>query len=249
MSFEERIRKASETSKSRIVLALDPEDPDRQKLMQRSIDTLAKASEYICGLKINRQLVLSLGLRNGVDSIVQMAHELSIPTIMDAKLNDVGHTNEFMARSYMDAGFDAIIASPVVGWEGGMDSVFKLAASRGKALIMLTYMSNPGAEIFYSMKSARHGEAPKAVFEIFTELATEWKAHGLIVGATKPEIIRRVRELAGPRMAIYSPGIGPQGGDPKQAIEAGADYLIVGRAIYDAADPAAAAKRIRELTD
>lgn len=248
MSFEERIRKASERNKSRIVLALDPEDPDREKLFRRSIDVMHKASKYICALKINRQLVLALGLRNGVDSIVQMAHELSLPTIMDAKLNDVGHTNEFMARSYMDAGFDAIIVSPVVGWEGGLDSVFKLATSRGKALIMLTYMSNPGADTFYSMKRARDGEAPRAVFELFTELAVKWNAHGLIVGATKPETISRVRELAGPKMAIYSPGIGPQGGDPRAAVEAGSDYLIVGRAIYDATDPADAAERYRDLT-
>lgn len=248
MSFEERIRKASDANKSRIVLALDPEDPDREKLTKRSKDILAEASKYICAVKINRQLVLALGLWHGVDSIVQMAHELSLPTIMDAKLNDVGHTNEFMARSYMDAGFGAIIVSPVVGWEGGLDSVFRLAMSRGRALILLTYMSNPGAEDFYSMKAARTNEIPRPVFEWFTELAVERKAHGLIVGATRPEIIKRVRELAGPGLAIYSPGIGAQGGNPKAALEAGSNYLIVGRAIYDAADPADAAKHYRDLT-
>ena len=248
MSFEERIQKASDRNKSRIVLALDLEDPNREKLMRKSKDILAKASKYICAVKINRQLVLALGLWHGVDSIVRMAHDLSLPAIMDAKINDVGHTNEFMARSYMDAGFDAIIVSPIVGWKGGLDSVFRLAMSRGRALILLTYMSNPGAEDFYSMKAARTDETPRPIFEWLTELALEWKAHGLIVGATKPEIIKRVRELTGPAMAIYSPGIGAQSGNPRAALEAGSNYLIVGRAIYDAADPAEAAKRNRDLT-
>lgn len=247
MRFGEEIRKASEANESRIVLALDLEDTDRERLARRSVEVLRAASEYICAVKINRQLVLSLGLWNGVDSIVRTAHELSLPTIMDAKLNDVGHTNEFMGRSYMDAGFDAIIASPVVGWEGGLDSVFKLAQSRDKALIMLTYMSHPGAATFYSMKASTDDQPSRPVFELFTELAVEWKAHGLIVGAPRPGIIRRARELAGPGMAIYSPGIGIQGGDAKAAVKAGSDYLIVGRAIINAAKPADAAKNFREL--
>lgn len=193
MPFEEEIRKVSEANGSRIVLALDLEDSNRDVLVRGSVDVLRETSKYVCAVKINRQLVLSLGLWNGVDSIVRVAHELSLPTIMDAKLNDVGHTNEFMARSYMDAGFDAIIASPVVGWEGGMDSVFKLAAVRDKGLIMLTYMSNPGAEAFYSMITAPSNESARPVFELFTELGMKWKAQGLIVGAPRPAIIRRVR--------------------------------------------------------
>lgn len=98
MSFEDKIRTASDANKSKIVLALDLEDSNRNTLLRRSSETLQKVSKYICAVKVNRQLVLSLGLRDGVDAIVRMAHELSLPTIMDAKLNDVGHTNEFMMR-------------------------------------------------------------------------------------------------------------------------------------------------------
>jgi len=212
------------------------------------MNTLREASQHVCAVKINRQLVLALGLWGGVDLIVKAAHELSLPAIMDAKLNDVGHTNEFMARSYMDAGFDALIASPITGWEGGMDSVFKLADSRDKALIMLTYMSNPGAQTFYSLRASGSNEPARPMFEIFIEMACEWKAYGLIVGATRPEIIRRTRELAGRNVAIFSPGVGAQGGDPRIAMGAGSDYLIVGRAIYEASDPKTAAREYSELT-
>ncbi len=241
MFFEERVRKAAEANKSRIVLALDLEDPDKERLVAKSKDILGKVSKLICAVKINRQLVLSLALRNGVDSIIESAHELSLPTIMDAKLNDVGHTNEFMARSYFDIGFDAIIASPVAGWENGLDGVFGLANSRGRAIILLVYMSNPGAEAFYSLNASRASEKPRPLFELLTEMAVQWKAHGVIVGATKPEMITHVRQLAGPKLAIYSPGVGAQGGDAKKALDAGSTYLIVGRSIYNADDPEKAA--------
>lgn len=248
MPFREMIREASARNKSKIVLALDLEDSDREKLLRKSRDVLQMASKDICAVKINRQLVLALGLWNGVDSLVSAAHELSLPAIMDAKLNDVGHTNLFMARSYMEAGFDALIASPIVGWEGGMEPVFTLANSRDKGLILLIYMSHPGAETFYSMKASVRDQPSRPIFEMLVDLAVEWKADGMIVGATRPEIIKRVRTIAGREIAIFSPGVGAQGGEPRASIHAGADYLIVGRAIYDAQDVEHAAKQYREMT-
>jgi orotidine-5'-phosphate decarboxylase len=248
VSFEEKIRKAAEVNKSRTVLALDLEGREPRQLGVKSKELLQKVSKYVCAVKINRQLVMSLGMPGGVESIVRLAHDLSLPTIMDAKLNDVGHTNEFIARSYFDIGFDAIIASPVAGWENGLDTVFAQANSRGRAVIILVYMSNPGAEAFYSLVGAHGGEAPKPVFELLAERAVQWKAHGVVVAATRPEIISRVRLLVGSEVAIYSPGVGAQGGDAKKALDAGSDYLIVGRSIYSASDPAKAAMDFRDLT-
>jgi orotidine-5'-phosphate decarboxylase len=248
VSFEAMIRKASDERDSRIVLALDLENPDVSRLISSSQEVLRKASPYICAVKINRQLVLALGLRNGVDQLVEAAHQLSLPVIIDAKLNDVGHTNQFMMRAYMETGFDAIIASPVVGWGNGLEPVFKLADANGKGVILLVYMSNPGAEEFYSFVVKSSDGKMRPVFELFAEKAVEWKAHGAIVGATKPEIIARVRELVGQSLRIYSPGVGVQGGDARRAIDAGANYLIVGRAIYNSADPAEAARECQEAT-
>jgi orotidine-5'-phosphate decarboxylase len=247
VSFEEKIRDASEANKSKIVLALDLEDPNRNSLLRKSREMLRKVGKYICAVKINRQLVLALGLHEGVDTIVEMAHELSLPTIMDAKLNDVGHTNEFMTRSYADAGFDGVIASPIAGWEGGLDSVFQSAHSRGKGVILLLYMSNPGAETLYSLQAIMENGKARPMFELFAEMAVQWRANGVIVGATRPEIVTRVRDLIGPNIAIFSPGIGAQGGDPRRALVAGSDYLIVGRSIYSQSDPSEAAKSYRDL--
>lgn len=248
MSFTAKVQEAAERNRTKIVLALDLEGPEPQQLAIQCEDIVRRVCKYICALKINRQLVLALGLRGGVESIVKLAHDFSLPTIMDAKLNDVGHTNEFMARSYFDAGFDAIIASPLVGWKNGLDTVFSQARSRGRAIILLTYMSNPGAEAFYSMLGALDNASPKPVFELLSQMAVEWKANGVIVGATNPRVISRVRQLVGPDLAIYSPGVGAQGGNPREALAAGSTYLIVGRAIYTAADPEKAAAEYQGLT-
>jgi len=244
VSFDEMITAAASRNKTRTVLALDLEDPDPARLVEKSQAIVRDVANLICAVKINRQLILSLGLTTVADSVLKLANDLSLPTIMDAKLNDVGHTNEFMARTYFDSGFDAIIASPVAGWENGLDGVFKAANARGKGVLLLTYASNPGADAFYSL-IGKHGSEEKPVFEILTELALEWKAHGVIVGATKPRVISRVRELIGAELPIYCPGVGTQGGDAKEALNAGATYLIVGRTIYAADNPKEAAKSVQ----
>ena len=245
MSFEDRILRAAEKNKSRTVLALDLEDTDASRLVSRGRDVIRDVAGLICAVKINRQLVMALGLGAVRDSIIRLANDFSLPTIMDAKLNDVGHTNGFMARTYFDMGFDAVIASPIAGWENGLDTVFEAAKSRNKGVILLTYMSNPGAEAFYSLAVRQTDGHGKPVFEILTDLAVQWKAQGVIVGATQPAVISRVRRIAGPNLPIYSPGVGAQGGDPNAALDAGSTYLIVGRSIYNSSDPVKAAMEFR----
>ena len=244
MNFEEKILTAASRNQSRTVLALDLEDPDPTRLLRKSLDVVRNVKGVICAIKINRQLILGLGLRAVADSILKLASDSDLPTIMDAKLNDVGHTNEFMAHTYFDSGFDAIIASPVAGWKNGLDKVFEIARSKGKGVLLLTYMSNPGAEAFYSLMVAQGG-AERPVFEVLTQLALEWKAHGVIVGGTRPQIVSRVRRLVGPNLPIYSPGVGVQGGSGVTAVEAGSTYIIVGRAIYASPDPKGAAMVFR----
>lgn len=224
------------------MLALDLELPEKSALLNQSLRIIEEVREQICAVKINRQLVLALGLRD-ISQIISKAHEYSLPTIMDAKLNDVAHTNEFMMRAFIKTGFDAVIASPISGWEGGLDSVFSIAREHGKGVILLIYMSNPGAEQFYTSKI----NDSKFMFEYFTELSLQWKAQGLVVAGTRPDRIRRVREIVGSGMAIYAPGIGAQGGDARKASEAGASYLIVGRTIYSSNDPAESANKINRM--
>jgi len=84
------------------VLALDlpPDQPNR--LLSKSIETLKMVHPYICAVKLNRQLVLPLGLSNGVQKIVGWVHDRGLPVLMDCKVNDVGYTNRTIAEHYLE---------------------------------------------------------------------------------------------------------------------------------------------------
>ena len=250
MLFSELIEKRAHEKCSRIVLALDLETRQRRMLLNKSLRTLRAVKDYICAVKVNRQLLLPLGLYGGVQTLVSEAHRLRIPAIMDAKLNDVGHTNEAIARHYFNAGFDAIIASPFIGWKGGLEPVFNLSRKMSRGILLLTYMSHEGATEGYGQRVIDPSTGKEAYqFEIFAKKAVDWNADGIIVGATQPERIADVRRLVGERLPIYSPGVGVQGGDASRSLNAGATYLIVGRSVFSSRNPKCAAEEIRNVAN
>ncbi len=241
--FTTLIREAAERRASKIVLALDLIVQDRTDLLIKSLQTLEALAPYICAVKINRHLVLPLGVYPSVERLVRVAHDLEIPVIMDCKLNDIGATNREIARHYFEAGFDALTANPFIGWEDGLEPVFTLARPLGKGVILLVYMSHRGAGDGYGqMVVASRTGRTRRQYVVFAEKAVEWGADGVVVGATYPEKIREVSQVLQNRIPIYAPGIGVQGGALNAIIEAGASYFIVGRSILLAPDPVAAAK-------
>jgi len=209
---------------------------------------LEKVHPYICALKVNRQLVLPLGLFNGLQGILKLAQEKGLPTIMDCKINDVGYTNRAIAQYYFKAGFDAVTANPFVGWDEGLQPVFELAKSKRRGVILLVYMSHRGAQEGYG-QTIRDLKTKSLVpqYVAFAKKALEWKADGAVVGATYPEKIREIRSILEDYVPIFSPGVGAQGGDIKTTLKAGSRYLIVGRAITLAADPTETARSIRDI--
>jgi len=74
----------------------------------------------------------------------------------------------------------------------------------------------------------------------------KWGADGVVVGATVPQKIAEVKDVVKTKIDIYSPGVGAQGGVAEAAVKAGANYLIVGREITCGADPAFAARQLRD---
>jgi len=240
----------SEAKQSSIVLALDfpYQKPEaRSQLLQRAQETLDIVSPFVCAVKFNHHLVLPLGTFGGVQELVGSAHEKGLLAIMDCKVNDIGATNTVIAEYYFDAGFDALIANPFVGWEDGMKPIFEVAKRRQKGVVLLAYMSHRAAIEGYgqNVRDAETGAETKQ-YLAFARKAGRWNADGVVVGATATDKIREIRCVLGEDVPIYSPGVGAQGGSAEAALKAGARYLIVGREIVQAEDPALEAEALRQ---
>jgi orotidine-5'-phosphate decarboxylase len=250
LSFKTKIQKAAEGKNSRIVLALDfPfEAPEkRSKVLVKAQNILKAVHPYICAVKLNHHLVLPLGTFDGIQQLIEQIHEQGLLAIIDAKVNDIGNTNQVIAEYYYAAGFDAIIANPFVGWEEGLKPLFDVSKQLNRGVILLCYMSHKGACEGYGQTIID----PETCMQIpqylsFARKALKWGADGAVVGATVPEKISEIKQILGSHIAIYSPGVGVQGGAAETAVKAGANYLIVGREIINSADPAKTARRLND---
>jgi orotidine-5'-phosphate decarboxylase len=254
-SFREMMETSSLNRKTRVVLALDistrlPKDnrgKARADLLEKALFTLEQTNEHIAALKINHQLLLPLGLYDLMQEIINKAKSFSLPMIMDCKANDVEHTNRWIARHYFDAGFDAIIANPFVGWEGGIEPIMGEAKEQGKGVILLAYMSHPGATEGYGQQVfPANSTKPEPQYLLFAQKAVKWGADGVVAGATYPDKIREINQVTKGKVPIYSQGIGAQGGDIAEAFKAGCKYAIVGRAIFESKDPGKSAREMKD---
>jgi len=240
--FKEQILQFSRSNKSRIVLAIDVHDGEPRELADRAIDLVEQTRQSICAVKFGRQTVLSIG-PDGVAGLLKAIHGYGLTTIIDDKVNDIDETNAAITQAYLNFGFDAITVNPFAGWKGGLESTFNLAHEHGMGVLALVYMSHPGASEGYGQKVLRVGsKKARPEFEIFAERAVEWKADGAVVGATRPNIVRRAKEILGTSVPIFSPGVGTQGGEIALSLKAGTDYFIVGRSITGAQNPGDAAE-------
>jgi orotidine-5'-phosphate decarboxylase len=247
LSFKLAMNHSLRERRSNLVLALDIPPDSPFHLLSKSMGILKKVYPHICAVKINHHLVLPLGLFNGVQKIIQFAHDHELPTIMDCKINDIGSTNRVIAEYYYKTGFDAVIANPFVGWTEGMQPVFEVAKKMGKGVILLVYMSHKGTEEGYGQTVLDLTKKQVPQYRVFAEKALSWNADGAVVGATYPDKIREVYAVLGNNVPIYAPGIGVQGGSVDLAMKAGARYLIVGRTVVLAADPVETLKNIKKV--
>jgi orotidine-5'-phosphate decarboxylase len=252
MSFKQKMEATSQAKQSSIILSLDfPYYPpqQRQTLLENAANMLDMVAPYVCAVKFNHHLVLPLGTFGGVQVLVEVAHKRGLLTIMDSKVNDIGATNIAISEYYFEAGFDAIIANPFVGWDEGLKPVFETAAKRQRGVILLAYMSHKGAAEGYgqTIRDPETGAETKQYLS-FARKAGKWGADGVVVGATAPDKIREIRMVLGEEVPIYSPGVGAQGGGAEAALSAGARYLIVGREIVQADDPVEKAELLRLKT-
>ena len=199
---------------SRLVLALDETDP------VRALDVAKSVAPFVAKIKINYPLVLSAGLE-----IVTEISKFS-PVICDFKVADIPNTNRLIAKEAFEAGASGIIAHAFPGPES-LKAIREVDSTKDMYIVIT--MSHPKGGEFFDIDN-------------FCKLALEVGATGVVAPATRPEDVAKVRNLVGD-LEIISPGVGAQGGSSKDTIEAGANYIIVGRGIYLSDDPVAAAEK------
>jgi orotidine-5'-phosphate decarboxylase len=143
-----------------------------------------------------------------------------VPIILDAKRGDIGSTAEqYAIEAFERYGADAVTLSPFMGW----DSVAPYLKFHGKGAFLLCRTSNPGGDDLQNQRLASV-EGQPLMYEHIAQLAQgPWNLNGqlgLVVGATYPKEIERVRELA-PTLPLLIPGVGAQGGDAVATVKAG----------------------------
>ncbi len=144
----------------------------------------------------------------------------NVPVILDAKRGDIGSTAEqYAIEAFERYGADAVTLSPFMGF----DSVAPNLKYHGKGAFLLCRTSNPGGDDFQSQRLSSVEGAP-LLYEHIARLAQgPWNLNGqlgLVVGATYPAEIERVRALA-PTVPLLIPGVGAQGGDALATVRAG----------------------------
>jgi len=226
MNFSQRLQKIQRKNNSLLCIGLDPDirripeslfaygDPIYE-FNRRIVDA---TKDLVCAYKINLAFYEATG-EHGWYTIHQTLARIpeEIVTIGDAKRGDIGHSAEMYARLIVD---DYEFAACTVNPYMGTDSVAPFIKHSHQGAFILTLTSNPGARDFQYL---RVGGRP--LYEHVIARVKKWnvkKNCGLVVGATRPKELRRVRSLA-PDMPLLIPGIGAQGGDVEEAVRYGCD--------------------------
>ena len=137
-------------------------------------------------------------------------------TIADAKRGDIGNTSNYYAKTFFEyLDFDSVTIAPYMG----VDSVTPFFEYKDKWVIMLALTSNKGALDFQNRKM----EDGRFLFEHVVEKAQDWGSPEnlmFVVGATRSELIQKVRETA-PNSFFLVPGVGVQGGSLEEVVKYG----------------------------
>lgn len=246
-SFFERLETRVRAANSLLCVGLDPRAQDANEAREQCLRVIDATHEYAAVFKINSAFFEVFG-GAGFDALREVIAYVSreIPVILDAKRGDIADTSIAYARAAFETlGATAITVSPYVGSDGL--APFYSDAERGAFVLCKT--SNPGADEFQTLETGGG-----ALFEIVARRVQTWNTRnnvGLVVGATDPARLARVRELV-PEMWVLVPGIGAQGGDLAATLQAGlrADgvglLLNASRSIAGASDSHQAAKKLRD---
>jgi uridine monophosphate synthetase len=255
-TFFEKLDQRAKAIDSLLCVGLDPHP---EELPEQT----AEAAEAFCTRLINATHEVALAFKpnaaffealgpdgwTALHNVIQAVPD-GIPVILDAKRGDISSTAQAYARSaFQSLGADAITLSPYLGY----DSLSPFMTDPEKGIFLLCKTSNPGSVDLQDLPLGGHYRL-MTVYEKVAGLAHEWGANGnlgLVVGATFPEALQRVRQLA-PGSWFLAPGLGAQGADLTAAMQAGLRsdglglLINVSRGISRADDPGQAARALVE---
>ena len=238
MTFLDRLRSAGRRNGSMLCVGLDPEPSRFPGALNgdatRIYDFCARIVDATADLVIAfKPQIAYFASHRAEDQLERLMEHMrrnapNVPVILDAKRGDIGSTAQQYAREAFERyGADAVTLSPFMGF----DSVQPYLEFHDKGAFLLCRTSNPGGDDLQNQRLASV-EGQPLLYEHVARLAQgPWNLNGqlgLVVGATYPAEIERVRRVA-PTLPLLIPGVGAQGGDAVATVKAGwrADAPIV----------------------
>jgi orotidine-5'-phosphate decarboxylase len=230
MNFLDMLRAAERQNHSMLCVGLDPEPtkfPDRIKGDANKIYDFCAAivdatADLAIAFKPQIAYFASHRAEGQLERLMEHMRRVApqVPIILDAKRGDIGSTAEqYAIEAFERYGADAVTLSPFMGF----DSVQPYLKFHGKGAFLLCRTSNPGGDDLQNQRLSSV-EGQPLLYEHVAKLAQgPWNLNGqlgLVVGATYPKEIERVRELA-PTLPLLIPGVGAQGGDAVATVKAG----------------------------
>lgn len=215
-------------------------DVDIEKAI-RIAEVIKDMKREIAGLKIGSILCWKHGLPKVVEALKEIC---DFPVIFDAQKagTDIPDIVREQAKVVANAGVDAFIAAPQGAGSATLTAFVDACNEYQIIPIVVLEMTHPESNAFLSKDAA----------EEILKKSIELDVRNFVAPANKPERLRVYKKIAKEKhgvIKILSPGVGPQGGGPNTAVEAGADFVIAGRSIYQAEEPKEEVKRIYNLID
>jgi orotidine-5'-phosphate decarboxylase len=226
MHFPTMLAEASQRHRSLLCVGLDP-DPaqfpagwkgDAGKIHDFCARIVEATKDLVCAFKPQIAYFAAHRAEDQLERLMATIRRVApgVPVILDAKRGDIGPTAAQYAREAFERyQADAVTLSPFMGF----DSIEPYLKYDGKGLILLCRTSNPGGSDLQAQVLA-NGDL---LYEhLAKQAAGPWNRDGrigLVVGATFPRELARVRELA-PTLPLLIPGVGAQGGDAEQTVKA-----------------------------
>ncbi len=232
LSFIEKTKRAQEQNRSLLCVGLDTDWRAIPEILRSEANPVAAFNKAIieatrdlaCCYKLQLAYYEAYG-KQGFDAVEETLSYIpdAILTIGDVKRGDIGATSEQYSYAYQERfPFDAITINPLMGF----DAVEPFLRREDRGVFILGLTSNPGARDFEYLE-LKNG---KRLYEEITDQARKWnqpkKNLGIVVGATKPEELKALRERA-PELPFLIPGVGAQGGTIEDVMKANGDGIAL----------------------